>query len=582
MSKQLRAIDFFCGAGGWSEGLRQQGIKVVMGIDNWRPAVETHNINHGLNDTVSDVLSLEGDVDTTIESLPDTEIIVGSPPCISFSMSNKAGKADKSLGIRLIEAYLRFVAVKKHKKRSILQAWYMENVPNSRHFVKKTYTFADLNLSAWAKKNGKDPKAVALNVQENGAVLCAADYGSPQSRERFVCGEMTKRNATVKVGEFLAPKKTNDPSGYVTLEDIKGKMPKPTEARTSAREWSDPNYPNLKLKVKDITDHFYDPGVYRSEWESAKFAKVNHPFMGKMSFPEDAKRPSRTIMATRSGSTREAIIYPSEWGHVGDGQYRLPTIREAASLMGFPITYQFTGGEGSKWRQIGNAVCPHMSAAIGAAIRRALGMRPIPPAKLAFTTKHIHDPRILNLNTFAPRSYDKPPQRKAGAKFRRQPFKSGNMTVALMNFDPKVSIGAAVASDWRAVVFVGAGKVYDAVQLGLDDLRALETHLATEKAGRAFIDEFEKRFDGKIASAAELQAIFEANKPGAKAFSPSELVQSVADIAERIGSGTAPVANPIMTRVRKAEVPHQQLLAMYALARISAEIKQASAVPEPA
>jgi len=578
--KKLQVIDFFCGAGGWSEGLRQQGFEIAMGIDNWRPAVDTHNINHGLNDVVGDVLSLEGDVEATIEKLPDTEIIVGSPPCISFSMSNKAGKADKSLGIRLIEAYLRFVAVKKHKKRSILQAWYMENVPNSRHFVKKTYTFADLNLTAWAKKNGKDPRAVALNVQDNGAVLCAADYGSPQSRERFVCGEMTKRNASVKVGEFLAPKKTNE-SNRVTLEDIKGKMPKPTE-KPGNRVWADPNYPNLKLKVQDITDHFYDPGVYRSEWESAKAAKVNHPFMGRMSFPEDPKRPSRTIMATRSGSTREAIIYPSEWGHVGDGQYRLPTIREAASLMGFPITYQFTGGEGSKWRQIGNAVCPHMSAAIGAALRKAFGMRPIPGTKLAFTTKHIHDPRILNLNTFKPRSYDKPPVRKAGAKFRRQPFKSGNMTVALMNFDPKVSIGAAVASDWRAVVFVGAGKVYDTVELGTEDLRVLETHLASQKEGLTFIKEFGKRFDGKIAPTDELQTIFQANKPSSKALSPSELVQAVADIAEKVGSGPAPVANPIMTRVRKAEVPHQQLLAMYAIARISAEIKRAEAVPEPA
>src|SRR5688572_7112762 len=190
----LRVIDFFSGAGGWSEGLRQQGFDIVMGIDNWRPAVETHNINHGLQDAPYDVLSLEGDVDTTIEKFPDTEIIVGSPPCISFSMSNKAGKADKSLGIKLIEAYLRFVAVKKHKRRSILQAWYMENVPNSRNFVQKTYTFADLNLSAWAKRNGNNPKAVALNVQDNGGVLCAADYGSPQSRERFVCGEVTKKN----------------------------------------------------------------------------------------------------------------------------------------------------------------------------------------------------------------------------------------------------------------------------------------------------------------------------------------------------------------------------------------------------
>ena len=29
-----------------------------------------------------------------------------------------------------------------------------------------------------------------------------------------------------------------------------------------------------------------------------------------------------------------------------------------ASIMGFPITFQFKGSEGIKWRLVGNAVCP--------------------------------------------------------------------------------------------------------------------------------------------------------------------------------------------------------------------------------
>lgn len=63
-------------------------------------------------------------------------------------MSNKAGKADKSDGVRLIESYLRVVAIQKIKVNSKLKAWYMENVPESEHHIKKTYTL-DLNL-----KNG--------------------------------------------------------------------------------------------------------------------------------------------------------------------------------------------------------------------------------------------------------------------------------------------------------------------------------------------------------------------------------------------------------------------------------------------
>ena len=51
--------------------------------------------------------------------------------------------------------------------------------------------------------------------------------------------------------------------------------------------------------------------------------------------------------------------------------YRAPTIRELACLMGFPIDYQFIGtNSNSKHKQIGNAVCVHLSMALANAIKR--------------------------------------------------------------------------------------------------------------------------------------------------------------------------------------------------------------------
>jgi site-specific DNA-cytosine methylase len=44
-SRGITVIDTFCGAGGFSEGFRQAGFDVVMGIDNWRPACDTHETN---------------------------------------------------------------------------------------------------------------------------------------------------------------------------------------------------------------------------------------------------------------------------------------------------------------------------------------------------------------------------------------------------------------------------------------------------------------------------------------------------------------------------------------------------------
>ncbi len=70
MKNNLKVIDFFCGAGGFSEGFRQQGFDIVMGIEYWKPAIQTHNLNHNLKDDVIDILRYEVDIDQ-INSLPE-------------------------------------------------------------------------------------------------------------------------------------------------------------------------------------------------------------------------------------------------------------------------------------------------------------------------------------------------------------------------------------------------------------------------------------------------------------------------------------------------------------------------------
>lgn len=558
MTNKPTVIDFFCGSGGFSEGFRQQGFDVVMGVENWKPAVETHNLNHGLEDGPMDVLRYEKSVDA-IEELPDTDVIIGSPPCIAFSMSNKAGKADKTLGIRLIKAYLRIIAVKKHKKGSKLQAWLMENVPNARNYTKPEYTFVSLGLSDWAKSVGKEPSDVALRARENGGIIVASDYGAPQKRERFVCGEI------VKTGAFPEPKKTHDEP--VPLGHIKGRMPSPAEKK-GRKSFTDPNYPGLKVSMTGLTDHFYDTGVYESEWRTARFAKVNHPFMGKMSFPENEKRPSRTVMATRSASTREALLYKSEFRRKGDGEYRLPTIREAASLMGFPFTYQFVGSEGTKWKLIGNAVCPAMSAALARSVRKELGLEPT--SRLKLMTKAPSDSATFrNLNTFSKAQFDNPPRRKQGAKFRRHPIKEGNLTIALMNYDP-TKANSKPGKKWYSVACVGSGTShrFEVIPAGAY-VKLRKIILAELQAGGLrFVTEFDKRFKGAIATDALLQEMFETHENIGKHTEPGRLVEEIAEfiVKSPVKAGSGMIPN-VGLDLRES-VPKDQLLAMYAMNRI--------------
>jgi DNA (cytosine-5)-methyltransferase 1 len=576
--KTMRVNDFFCGAGGFSEGFRQQGFKVIMGFDNWRPAIETHNLNHGLNDVPMDILNFKKDWKTIEELIPDSEIIIGSPPCIDFSMSNRAGKSYKGLGVQLIETYLRIVVVKKLKKNSILKAWLMENVPNSRNYVQETYSLRDLDLIEWAKEEGVNINVdeVVISVKNKGDNFNAAEYGSPQGRKRFICGEI------IDTGDFPTPIITHNKNGtdnlkrFVWLSDIRKSMPSPIDNR-KRKIWSDPNYSSLKVKSSELTDHFYDTGVYRVEWENAKYLKTNHPYMGKMQFPEGEDRPSRTVMATRSSSTREALIYPSEFDRTGDGEYRLPTIREIASLMGFPYHYQFTSSEGSKWRLIGNAVCPHMASALAKEIRsKVFGLSPIVAGEVSFADLEGHHAKVNNLNSPKEKIFDAKPKKNKGAKFRRHPFKSGNMTVALHNHDPKKgSNSKSNGKNWNVAVYLGAGITFQQISI-TDSIFKKVNNLVVNRipGGKKFISDFEKIILPKVSDGKTMQQIFEANEYNHPYFSnPVKLVKDIGKLIKENATFDEMIEGVRFRGVTKNVFPTCQILAIWALHQLIVKTK---------
>lgn len=439
--KRLTVIDFFCGAGGFSEGFRRAGYDVIMGIDVWQPAIITHNFNHGLNDNVKSVLDFE-DIEE-INKLPDTDIIIGSPPCQLFSLSNQGGNANKDLGIHLINTFFKVIAVKKFQKNSKLKAWLMENVPNSQNYVQEEYTFEDLDLASWAVSQGLNPKSIAIKSKYNGGVLHADDYGAAQARRRFVSGEITK------TGEFPFPDRVAKEK--VTLNKLFRNFPDPLD-QSPVEFVTDPNYPNESVKFEDFKDHFYDTGVYQVQWQKARDLKQRHPYMGKMSFPENMDKPSRTIMATQSASTREAILYKSGYNRKGDGEYRLPTIREAACIMGYPLDYQFFGDESTKWRQIGNAVCVQLSFALAIKILELI-KEPRLPAKTI--DKDINQFKYLDNKEI--KEFNNPPTRNEKALFRQFPIKSGNMTVDLTN-----KINGEIGN-WVVIAHAGTGKGFKSI-----------------------------------------------------------------------------------------------------------------------
>lgn len=545
----LTVIDFFCGAGGFSEGFRQQGFKILHGVDNWKPAIQTFNYNFGSNSSTQNILDFDKNLEL-INQLPNTDIILGSPPCVSFSSSNKCGNADKSLGINLIEIFLKIVAIKKHQPNSVLKAWFMENVTNSKKHTKDKYTFIDLNLEIWAKKHNINPKNIAINFKTNHQILNAVDFGVAQARKRLFAGEIikTKSFPELEIG-----------NEHKSVKHIFRYFPHPFK---NQKQITDPNYKNLKINRNNLTDHFYDTGIYKAHWNDSEYFKNNHPYMGKMSFPENLDNPSRTITATKLDNSREALIYKSEIQRQGDGQYRTPTIRELAILMSFPISYQFIGvSENSKWRLVGNAVCPLVSGALAKATLKILNLSTL---NNPIINKKNNLKDVVNLNNLQQKIFNNPPVKKEGSRFRRHPFKDGNMTVALSNYC--LNKNGKSDSKWRTTVTYGSGKDYKVQEINPSEQKIIELFISSLDKGSEFIEKIQNGFSEKIAYGEDLQDMYEKNYSNGK-LHPFELIVETKKLINQYTNGEIIATQDIFKYKRK--VHKKQLYALYAFNQIT-------------
>lgn len=560
--ESLTVIDFFCGAGGFSEGFRQQGYDIKGGYDNWQPAIDSFNHNFNTNSKVKNILDFKDSIEE-IDLLPNTDVIIGSPPCVSFSSSNISGKADKESGVLLTKIFLRIVAVKRYQRDSTLKAWFMENVANSRNYLADYYTFNDLGLGDWAKKNKLSPKKHAIILKENQPLINSADYGSYQARKRAISGEITRRKKLIIPNPTHSQKELNGLKKWNTLGELLDKIPPPNQEKNSD-EVSDPIYPTIKIPLSELTDHFYDSGLYRSEWRQSKYLKKNHPYMGKMSFPENLEKPSRTVTATKSGTSREALIYKAEYSRKGNGEFRSPTIREIASIMGFPYTYQFIGSANSKWRLVGNAVCPSVSKSLALQLKKELGLK---ATKKLHLIENANLEGVPNLNTFSKKIFNKQPIRVKNSRFRRHPFKHGNLTVSLSNYD--IDKNSKTKKKWFTSIQYGTGEGFPIQNIDNDYYKIIEPIIKNISCGRDFIEKINNGFSAQIGSSKELQKMYEIQVSSHPLLEPTELVVAVKNMIGTLDFEEHNFQNGTNIFKNKNTVPVKQLFALYAINKIS-------------
>ena len=504
---KVTVTDLFCGAGGFSEGFRQAGCSIVLGVDNWEPAINTFKLNFPNSKTLlKDIGSLSKN--EINELIPNTDILIGSPPCQIFSTSNQLGKAKKTQGIFLIKSFLKIVVIKKHNGH--LKAWFMENVPNFLNSLKNSYTYAELNLSNFAKTQKINPKSIAIKLnKEKIKVLSALDFGVAQSRNRAFIGEIIDFNRFPSLDKIMTKSIKN-------LKDLFSKIPAPNNSKR-IKTIVDPNYPNLSIKTTQLTDHFYDTGLYEMQWRDCKLKKLNHPFMGNIQFPENFNKPSRTV-TTNTGYSREALVYKSEIKRKGNGEYREPTIRELALIMSFPLNYQCIGSNNQKRKLIGNAVCPKVSYGIALSTLKSINKKPSYP-------KFIIN-KLTNHLVFINKNFNKPPVRRNKAKYRRHIFKKDGISINLSNFN--IERSSPVNGKWFFSVFLNYNPK-NPIKFNKNRLLILEKELSSDSSYLKFKRDLNKLYkktpNGKI-----LQSLYEMNDFKTHYTHPDILIQNLENI----------------------------------------------------
>jgi DNA (cytosine-5)-methyltransferase 1 len=335
--RRLVAIDFFCGAGGLTEGLRQAGLRVLAGVDNDQMLAPTYEANHGEGSflaedvTTLDIHELRGRLGIREH---DVVLYAACTPCQPFSTLNqKRGVDDRK------QLLLTFGRVVREAPPDYVL---VENVPG----LKNAYG-RDIHLQFL-----KDLDAAGL-ADHCGGMLDAADYGVPQIRKRYLLlasahgpislpvRRKARRSVLDAIGDMPVPVEVGPP----VLPNHVYRKPLPHHERILRAVPADGG---SRADIADPTVllqcHQYRPGVHKDVF-------------GRMAWNDPA--PTLTCRCTD--------VYCGRFAH--PEQHRGLTVREAAALQTFPDEYEFVGSLFHTAKQIGNAVPVELARRLGLRIR---------------------------------------------------------------------------------------------------------------------------------------------------------------------------------------------------------------------
>jgi DNA (cytosine-5)-methyltransferase 1 len=345
MTNRATVVDLFAGCGGGSIGFQEAGFQVIGAVEIEADAAAAYAENVGVSPLVQDIREITGRDLLAGSSIGVGELtlLFGCPPCQSFTILRRGAAETAADGARnsLPREYSRLV--EELRPRHIA----FENVPgmvDGRWRYRFDELLADLER---------------LGYRCVWAVLDAADYGVPQRRRRVVVVGSRLVKPTLPPASHKALGEDGLPV-HRTVRDAIGRLRRldpgeadPVDPLHRARRHSD-------IAIRRLRAVPEGGGRMNLPQELQLACHQGHPghydIYGRMWW--DRLAPTLT-----SGCTN---VTKGRFGH--PEQDRAITLREALLLQGFPAAATVKGDTDTMALQVGNAVPPKLTAALGQTI----------------------------------------------------------------------------------------------------------------------------------------------------------------------------------------------------------------------
>ena len=344
----LRVADLFSGCGGMSSGFRNSKRFSIIGAADAQVAKpsagqgttscnDTYEANIGLRPLGIDLsIATPHDIGSHFGfDRGDLDVLIACPPCTGFSQKNAKNHIIDDRRNGLVQRTAFFV-----------EAWspqyvVMENVKEliqGRHLHHFQFLYNEL---------------VRLGYGVSFEVHDLVDFGLPQFRKRTLV--IAKKGGLVPIALPRIEKRK-------TVRDFIGHLPAISAGETASYDPMHccPNHNALSLERLQAVPR------NGGSWIDIPPEK-NHLLIPSMNRENPGSFPD---IYGRLSWDRPAPAITRECSHPGNGRYthpeqdRLLSVREMSLLQGFPANYQFIGPLSSRYRQIGDAVPPLVSALI--------------------------------------------------------------------------------------------------------------------------------------------------------------------------------------------------------------------------